>query len=37
MNWQTVWEVIQKYWVQQLCVLTYESERDYEPACWHFV
>jgi hypothetical protein len=22
MNWQTVWEIIQKYWVQQLCVIT---------------
>lgn len=22
MNWQTVWEIVQKYWVQQLCVIT---------------
>jgi len=22
MNGQTVWEIIQKYWVQQLCVIT---------------
>ena len=22
MNWNIVWEIVQKYWVQQLCVIT---------------
>lgn len=21
-NWNIVWEIVQKYWVQQLCVVT---------------